>query len=168
MLVTCKCGKEFLTEADPYVLIPQVGKKDSELNCGCYVIEQYNKEMQDYVGEDKDFTEKGEWEFEVHEHVGYMKSIKGCDDYCMFVNENFQFGEGGFSWDFLDFKPLKNPENYKPIYIYRHSVASIIKNYQRDLVEYKRQLDFIKSMGLEKQYMESQGRLTEYLDSKEQ
>jgi hypothetical protein len=33
MIKTCnKCGKEFLTEADPYVVIPGT----DGLNCGCY------------------------------------------------------------------------------------------------------------------------------------
>ena len=31
MIATCDCGKEFLTEADPYVFIPKTGKT----NCGC-------------------------------------------------------------------------------------------------------------------------------------
>ena len=34
MMVICKCGKEFLTEADPYVIIPS--SKGYETNCGCY------------------------------------------------------------------------------------------------------------------------------------
>lgn len=33
MIQTCECGKEFLTEADPYVIIPI---KDYKTNCGCY------------------------------------------------------------------------------------------------------------------------------------
>ena len=37
MLEKCnKCGKEFLTEADPYVVIPWEG----ELNCGCFFKKQ--------------------------------------------------------------------------------------------------------------------------------
>ena len=33
MIQTCKCGKEFLTEADPYALIPTgIGLL---INCGC-------------------------------------------------------------------------------------------------------------------------------------
>lgn len=32
MIQTCKCGKEFLTEADPYLVIPVENYK---LNCGC-------------------------------------------------------------------------------------------------------------------------------------
>ena len=32
MLETCECGKEFLTEADPYLVIPVDNYK---LNCGC-------------------------------------------------------------------------------------------------------------------------------------
>lgn len=35
MLEKCnKCGKEFLTEADPYVVLPF--GKPYELNCGCF------------------------------------------------------------------------------------------------------------------------------------
>ena len=37
MLQTCKCGKEFLTEADAYVIIPI---KDYEANCGRYFTKQ--------------------------------------------------------------------------------------------------------------------------------
>ena len=35
MLIECKCGKEFLTEADAYVVLPllEVG---AEFNCGCH------------------------------------------------------------------------------------------------------------------------------------
>jgi len=32
MIQTCKCGEEFLTEADPYVFNPVT----EETNCGCY------------------------------------------------------------------------------------------------------------------------------------
>ena len=32
-LEVCTCGKEFLTEADPYLIIPSENYK---LNCGCY------------------------------------------------------------------------------------------------------------------------------------
>jgi len=38
---TCKkCGKEFLTEADPYAVIPT--HEGVEYNCGCYFV---NKKM---------------------------------------------------------------------------------------------------------------------------
>lgn len=33
--MTCKCGKEFLTEADPYIVLPK--PSGTELNCGCYL-----------------------------------------------------------------------------------------------------------------------------------
>ena len=81
------------------------------------------------IKDEADFTEKGEWNFETHEHVGYMMSKEGNNSFSMFINENFEYGEGGFSWQFLDFKP-EDVENYKPIYIYLHSVAEIIKQYQ--------------------------------------
>ena len=60
-----------------------------------------------------------------------MKSQEHCDEYCMFVNENFQYGEGGFSWSFLDYCPERHKENFKPIYIYKQSVAEIIRQYQQ-------------------------------------
>ena len=37
MMKTCKkCGKEFLTEADPYAVIPAYD--GVEYNCGCYFV----------------------------------------------------------------------------------------------------------------------------------
>ena len=39
VLVTCRCGKDFITEADPYMVIPHVDK-EIELNCGCYIFPQ--------------------------------------------------------------------------------------------------------------------------------
>ena len=80
--------------------------------------------------------EKGEWYFQTWEHVGYMKSIQGNNEYSMFVNENFKYGEGGFSWNFLDYKP-DDVENYEPIYIYKHSVAEIIKQNEKQNQEMK-------------------------------
>lgn len=32
--LTCRCGKEFLTEAAPYVIIPKL--RGTEYNCGCW------------------------------------------------------------------------------------------------------------------------------------
>lgn len=42
MIQTCKCGEKFLTEADPYVVLPK--PSGVELNCGCYFI-KYPKGM---------------------------------------------------------------------------------------------------------------------------
>ncbi len=45
-----------------------------------------------------------------------MKSKKGENDYCMFINENYPDGEGGFKWEILDFKP-EDAENYRQILV---------------------------------------------------
>ena len=45
MLLTCKCGKEFLTEADTHVVIPM---KDEE-NCGCYFESEFKKTLEAIV-----------------------------------------------------------------------------------------------------------------------
>jgi len=41
MLKVCRCGKEFITEADPYVVIPW-SHKDVEFNCGCFFSDPKN------------------------------------------------------------------------------------------------------------------------------
>lgn len=62
---------------------------------------------------EKVLAESNEWVC-----VGWMRSkMPGENAYCMFVNENGPHGEGGFKWEFLDYKP-DDIENYSPIYIY--------------------------------------------------
>ena len=46
MIKTCKCGREFITEADPYAVIPT--KKGITFNCGCYFKEN-KKEVRQFV-----------------------------------------------------------------------------------------------------------------------
>ena len=46
MIKTCKCGREFLTEADPYVVIPF--GRGTILNCGCFFKEN-KKEVKQFV-----------------------------------------------------------------------------------------------------------------------
>ena len=40
-LEVCACGKQFLTEADPYVIIPI---ENYTINCGCYLTKKLQKE----------------------------------------------------------------------------------------------------------------------------
>jgi len=47
MIVTCNCGKEFLTEADIYVVIPLTG----ELNCGCYLDDRGREMLMELKGD---------------------------------------------------------------------------------------------------------------------
>ena len=39
MLKKCECGKEFLTEADPHIVLPYP-HKELGFNCGCYFKKQ--------------------------------------------------------------------------------------------------------------------------------
>lgn len=55
---------------------------------------------------------------EYKEHVCYMKSKDGENQFYMFINE---YPDGGFKFEFLDYQP-KDLENYTPIYIYTKSV----------------------------------------------
>lgn len=43
MLVECECGKQFITEADTYVVIPTLNYK---LNCGCYFDDKNKSERE--------------------------------------------------------------------------------------------------------------------------
>lgn len=43
MMQTCECKREFLTEADPYALIPT--HKGLLINCGCYFIKELQEKL---------------------------------------------------------------------------------------------------------------------------
>ena len=46
----------------------------------------------------------------------WMKSKQGENEFSMFVNENFQYGHGGYAFEVLDFEPEK-PEDYTKLYV---------------------------------------------------
>ena len=46
-------------------------------------------------------------------YVGWMRSVAGNDDFCMWLNEQ---PDGGFTWKFRDYEP-KDKHEYKKIYI---------------------------------------------------
>lgn len=48
MLVSCRCGKEIITEADVHVVIPAL---DYEINCCCFILEELEEVKNPTVAE---------------------------------------------------------------------------------------------------------------------